>query len=519
MSAPAAVSRLETLALSRVRDAGSVATEADVAAWPDLLALSADHKAVPYPVDALPGDIRGAVEEAAARVQCPESIAACSALSALSLAAQALVDVRRTEMLEGPVSLYFIAIADSGDRKTSADRQFKPAMDKWEQKKRDEVAPKLADKRAELASWEAKKESVLQKIKQHKKDGKAALMQEAERELIELERNAPKPERFPQILYADNTPESLAWDLAKPGGWPTGGIMSPEAGIVLGSHGMGKDSLMRNLALLNSLWDGTSHAVNRRTSESFNVRGVRLTMGLAAQSEVVKDFLDNRLARGIGFVARFLIACPASIQGMRPYKDHESPLYLPAFNARIGELLDEPFLQDERGELAPAVLTFSPDAKAAWVKLYNDIEAELSPGRSLSELKDIASKAADNAARLAALFHVYQNGASGQICEQDTTAAARIVTWHLYEARRFLGDIALPQSTLDAKRLSEWLARYCRENKTGTLRQRTAQIYGPIRDGERLNKAFSELEETHHVRRLQEGRQRLVQVNPSLWEG
>ena len=35
---------------------------------------------------------------------------------------------------------------------------------------------------------------------------------------------------------------------------PSGGVISSEAGSVFGSHGMGKESVMRNLAALNQLW-------------------------------------------------------------------------------------------------------------------------------------------------------------------------------------------------------------------------------------------------------------------------
>ena len=37
---------------------------------------------------------------------------------------------------------------------------------------------------------------------------------------------------------------------------------------------MGKDSVMRNLATLNQLWDGADIATERRTTESFTARGL-----------------------------------------------------------------------------------------------------------------------------------------------------------------------------------------------------------------------------------------------------
>src|SRR5690349_17193121 len=46
--------------------------------------------------------------------------------------------------------------------------------------------------------------------------------------------------------YEDMTPEALAQDLAA--GWPSASLWSDEAGLVVGGHGMGKDSVMRYLA-------------------------------------------------------------------------------------------------------------------------------------------------------------------------------------------------------------------------------------------------------------------------------
>jgi putative DNA primase/helicase len=40
-------------------------------------------------------------------------------------------------------------------------------------------------------------------------------------------------------------------------------VLSAEAGAVFGAHGMGQDTILRNLALLNVLWDGGEIAIDR----------------------------------------------------------------------------------------------------------------------------------------------------------------------------------------------------------------------------------------------------------------
>jgi len=177
------------------------------------------------------------------------------------------------------------------------------------------------------------------------------------------------------------TPENLAWRLATE--WPSGGVVSAEAGIILGAHGMGKDSAMRNLALHNILWDGSSHEVGRRTSESFTLKGARLTLGLQIQEMALRGFIarTGELARGTGWFARCLIACPQSTQGYRPFT--EAPPnwpHLAAFHERIEAILSDPVPIDDDGALSPSVLALAPETKAAWVYFHDALESELASG-------------------------------------------------------------------------------------------------------------------------------------------
>ena len=65
---------------------------------------------------------------------------------------------------------------------------------------------------------------------------------------------------------------------------------------------------------------------------------------------------------------------------------------------------------NERGELNPQIVRLSAQASAAWVDFHNAVEAELASGGELYDVRDVASKSADNAARLAALFQAFDQG-------------------------------------------------------------------------------------------------------------
>ena len=79
--------------------------------------------------------------------------------------------------------------------------------------------------------------------------------------------------------------------------WPpagrAAGCSRPRAGTVFGAHGMGQDTILRNLALLNVLWDGGEMAIDRRSKPSFVLRGRRLTFGLMVQPEALRGFLER----------------------------------------------------------------------------------------------------------------------------------------------------------------------------------------------------------------------------------
>lgn len=482
--------------------------------WPDPHPLAAKVEPEPYPLDALPLPIRAAVEEVAGFVKAPVPMVASSALAALSLAIQAHADAKRAEKLHGPVGLFLLTIADSGERKSTCDGFFTRAIRDYEEAQAEAAKPALKDHRAAIEAWEAKRGGVKEKIRQLAKDNKPTAGMESA--LRDLEHDKPEPPRIPRLLYADATPEALAYGLAKQ--WPSGGVVSAEAGIVFGSHGMGKDSVMRNLGLLNQLWDGTSLTIDRRSTESFTVRGARLTVALQVQEPTLREFFtrSGALARGTGFLARFLVAWPESTQGQRPFTDPPANWpHLAAFHRRIAAILDQPAPIDEDGALTPPMLPLTPEAKAAWVEYHNAIEGELSSGGELYDVRDVASKSADNAARLAALFQMFE-GAGGAIGADAFEGASRITAWHLHEARRFFGELALPAELADAARLDSWLIEYCQRERTHLVPTREAQRLGPIRDKEKLTAALRELEELDRVKVAQEGRRKTIKVNPAL---
>jgi putative DNA primase/helicase len=483
--------------------------------WTNPHPLAAKIEPEPYPLDALPDTIRAGVEEVAGFVKAPAALVASSALAALSLACQAHIDAKRAEKLTGPVGLFLLTIADSGERKSTCDGFFVSSIHQYQEEQAEAMKPAIKEHEAAIAAWGAERDGLLSAIKDAGKKGKQTNKLRAD--LGQLQQEKPEPPRVPRLIIGDETPESLAWSLAKQ--WPSAGVLSSEAGVVFGSHGMGKDSAMRNLALLNVLWDGGTHSIGRRTSESFTLRGARLTMGLMIQETTLREYFSKSggLARGTGFLARFLVAWPESTQGQRPFTDPPANWpHLAAFHRRIAAILNQPAPIDEDGALTPAMLSLAPDAKVAWVEYHDTIESELASGGKLFDVRDVASKSADNAARLAALFQQFEHGMGGAIGLDSFERASRITAWHLSEARRFFGELALPAELADAARLDSWLIEHCRRKQAHFVKKNYVRQHGPLRDGGRLDAAIRELAELDRLRLEKDGKLRTIRLNPAL---
>ncbi|MFZ2737160.1 MAG: DUF3987 domain-containing protein [Burkholderiaceae bacterium] len=503
-----------TGAVKRCIDAAVLCSPA--AEWPELQPLISQIERQEYPIDLLPAAVRCAVLEVAGFVKAPIPLIATSALAALSLAIQAHVDVQRAVKLHGPSGLFLLAIADSGERKSTCDGFFTRAIRDYEAREQEAAKPLIKSYQSAHAVWDAQRSGLKEKIKALAKEGKPSAAQA--RELHDLDKDEPRAPRVPRLIYGDATPEALTFALAKQ--WPSGGVISSEAGSVFGGHGMGADSVMRNLAALNQLWDGATLPVERRSSESFTVRGARLTMALQVQEATIRAFFANTkgLARGTGFLARFLVSWPVSTQGTRNFT--EAPANWPAletFNNRLTSILNRQAPIDDDGALTPAMLTLSPQAKAAWVNFHDALEAMLPTGGELYDVRDVASKTADNAARLAALFHTF-TGSIGPIGVEAMDAAASVTAWHLSEARRFLGELAMPAELANPARLEIWLIEQCKRENTDKVPTREVQRMGPggLRDKATLMAAVQELVELGRARLVQAGKKRLIQIRPEL---
>jgi len=122
-------------------------------------------KQADYSLDALPGIIKDAIQSYAEYGQQPIPLLANSALSNVSLSCQGLANVARDDVLTSPVSMYFITVASSGERKTAADKVFGKGIEDWQDKTTKTMMPEYTRIKNECTTWSIKRKGLLMMIR------------------------------------------------------------------------------------------------------------------------------------------------------------------------------------------------------------------------------------------------------------------------------------------------------------------------------------------------------------------
>lgn len=501
---------------SELADLIKAALQTTADTWPEPEPLTDPDQQAPYPLHALPSDLQALVKEIQQYYQAPVPMIATCALSILSSAGQALADVDIDGTLNKPLSLFTLIVAESGERKSEIDKVLSKPLHEWERQQLEDKSEEIKAARAEHKAWEAAKRGIEKRIETL--SSKDQDYSEAAEKMRELEANPPPVPLIPDLIMQDQTPEGMAKALKR---YPSICLLSSEAAVVLGGHGMGKDSASRNQGMMNDLWSGQPIKITRAMAESFSLHGRRLSAGLAVQQSVLSAFAKDGAARGIGFFARFLITQPDSTKGTRFYQAPSEWRHLSAWRDRIHVLLNTPLQIDPDNALQPELLQLHPDAKQLWIEGYNAIERELGAFGEFADVGDVASKSADNAARIAGLLHLYQHGLVGRVTADEMRCGLALALWHLNESKRYFTKAKTDEKTLLAARLEQWLIVQCREQQaTGIpLRQAYQKV---IPKAARGKKAFLEcitpLIDSHRAKIETQHGSEYVLINPILLE-
>ena len=403
-----------------------------------------------YPVQAL-GPLRAAVEAVQGMTQAPVAIPAQSALAVASLAVQGFADV---ETLGGtrPVSLYALTVARSGERKSACDAPLMAALRAHEREQAKAQREEMEGWRNAHALWKGARDKILSEAKTGKADKRTAAQ-------ADLEALGPEPEAPPSAdrTVTEPTFEGLTKLFAH--GQPSLGLFSDEGGQFLGGHAMNSENRQKTLAAFNDLWQGNPIRRTRSGDGHATLYGRRLAVHLMVQPGVARGFLADPLAADTGFLPRFLICEPPSAIGTRMQANaRRDEMALASFEARLRDILESPLpMEPETRELEPRILPLAPEARALLVAFSDAIEAAQAPGADLAHITGAASKAAEQAARIAGVLALWRDLEAPKVEARDMADAIDLAQFYLIEASR-LASAALVSAEIDrAEALRKWL--------------------------------------------------------------
>ncbi|WP_371232436.1 YfjI family protein [Pseudomonas sp. QE6] len=403
------------------------------------------EKSAPYPIHAL-GDLIGQAAKAIVEaVQVPDVLAAQSVLSAAAMAAQAHGNAQRAGQ-QIPLSLFAMTVAESGDRKSAADRLALQAHQQYQRELLEQYKTDTKEYRDQRDAYQKARTNILEKAK-----GNPEAVAEQLSELLE-----PETPPWPFILSEEPTLEGLQKSLLR--GYPSQGLFSDEGGQFFGGYATKPENALKSVAGLSKLWDGAPISRTRASEGESSARyGCRLSAHLMIQPIVATEVLSNPVMQGQGFLARFLIAWPESLAGTRFYRDADPTRdpRLSRYWERMTCLLAQEPTKDEYGELNPPTLVLEPDALAAWIAAHDAIERQLGQGGEMQEIKPTASKGAENLLRIAGVLAVVEGRKT--IGVDLIKRATELVSWYLAEAMRLTNPSKVDPQLLQAQRLLDWL--------------------------------------------------------------
>ena len=452
-----------------------------------------------FPLSSLPPLIRDAVIEAQQITQAPLGLVAASALGAVSLVCQNLIDVCRLNTLRGPVSLFLLTLAESGERKNAVDKLLMEPLYQQEMLLYSRHKNELTTWKNKEELLKAQKKALLSKL--NKELRKGADESETLRQLEALQKNrGEKPVRY-KFIFNDATTAAIKDQLC--GQWRSVGIMSDEAGIIFDGY------TLSELPFINKMWDSSVLSVDRKNEPEQMIENARMTLSLMVQPGLFDRYMERKgsVARDSGFLARCLISNPATTQGKRFINGAVTPGgSLTAFHERLMELARgsiEKSSKDER-----YCLHFSPEAQKIFIDHYNVLEQDLSPSGPLSQFRGHVSKKTENIARIAALLQYFSQG-EGKISADIMTSAVVISSWYTDEYKKLF---ALPDESelqlQDARELLDWLIEECRGECPPRVRKNYILQCGPgrFRNRKKLNVLLNILASQLRLSVVQEGK-------------
>lgn len=464
---------------------------------------------VPYPVSAL-GCHADLVSLIASHVATSEVTVANGALATLSLCAQGVADIV-VESRNIPLSLYFLTVAESGDRKSSVDAIISAGIRRYEREAltayEDEI--KLWDK--EIFAYDSAKKA-LSRGRDHTKIFEG----------LEQLGDPPVMPRSPRLLVSDLTVQGLYRQYQV--GCHSLGVFSDEGGTLFGGNAFLSANKLQTLAFFSTLWSRGCADKVRLGEGASSIEGQRMASHIMVQPTVFAGQFNNQLLHEQGFFPRFLMASPPSLRGTRTkiscYSGdiQSDPLVMAFYDTCVRLLKSWPDSTDPDIDSRYRKIKLSQEATSVYLELYNKTELGQSLDGEFAAIPSYASRCAEQALRIAGVLTLASDPTADTVSGETMARAAELALWYLREAARMINDGGVSEEMRQAHRLLRWLKTYSERYGERFVTTKRMLQHTRLADVTEVRAALSVLEQYGHVRPAPNGT--IVDGHPSstAWE-
>ena len=345
-----------------------------------------------FPIDCLPPVIGDYVTALAANTQTSLEMAGVLVLGVLATVMQGKYKVKIGADYAEQLSLYTVAVAEPGERKSSVIKALVAPIIEYESKFNKEFATEIAKSKIEKRILEKHLKQAEDKIVRNgfDEDTKAEL-ETATKALIEF-----KGFEQLRLLVSDITPEKLIDVLDRQNGILS--ISSAEGNL----FDLLANKNDRGTTLIDPILKGYSGdriSVDRLTRAGNVIDNPHISMIMTVQPHVLNTVIKNNEFNGKGLVARFLFAKCGSFIGERDVTSPDIPdVVKTQYRDLIFKLLD---LKTEH------TFALSPEAEELRQDIYGKVEKRLD--NKWYYMREFGSKFIGTVMRIAGLIHGAEN--------------------------------------------------------------------------------------------------------------
>jgi len=453
--------------MNATRNLSPTDLRSEIEPWPEPLPFARStppslNLAVAIP-STLPG-LRDFIAAQASALQVSADAVALLSVGLASLAASRTFEIEPQVGWLETAPLWTVFLAEPGERKSALLSALTAPVHGWQSEEHEHLRHPLACYAEQRRSIEARLTSQRGKLARAK-PGETKQMEDESANLARTLENMP--ELFTPVLISANvTPEAARDTLAANGEKLALISAEVDAGQLMGSRYAKSGGANVDLFLSSYIGEPCPAL---RVGRSIPLERPALAMILSVQPAAVRDVLRDPAAQGRGLIDRFLFVQPPSRLGFREMEPPSVPERLATWwGDSVRSVLSLPWPGrvilnangPTRSEVAPRILTLSPDAAACFLQLRGDLEASMRPDADLAPLAGFASKLPGQVARIALAFHVLENPDAETVGLATMQAACAWAPFLIGHARAVRGDAAEGETVRQARRLLAAIQRH-----------------------------------------------------------